>query len=137
MPNWSKWQAIESVYDNTDLQGRKGLYQIRMVDSNNQAIPIPRLRGIDTEGVAYIGQSVRLRKRIEDFLRGYHSGGGMYYLAYQRLKRCEPYRGHSLQIRFMVCTEADMKTRETNMLRRYFRRFCELPPFNSTVPGGK
>jgi hypothetical protein len=136
MPNWGKWQAIESIYNNVDLIGRKGVYQIRMVD-NNRPIPIPRLRGVDNEGVAYIGQSVRLRPRIEDFLRGKHSGGGMYYLAYPRLRRCEPYKGHSLQVRFMACAEADMKNRETNMLRRYFRRFCELPPFNSTVPGGK
>lgn len=137
MPRWGQWQAIESVRYNIDLLRRMGLYQIRMVDEQNNPIPIPRVAGVDTEGIIYMGKSVRLRARIEDFSRGNHSGGGMYFLIYRRLMKYEPYRGHSLQFRVMTCTEADAKTKEANMLRRYFRRFCELPPFNSTVPGGK
>lgn len=137
MPNWSKWQAIESVRHNIGLLRQMGLYQIRMVDNNSRPITIPRLRGVDTEGIIYVGQSTRIRPRIEGFLRGNHSGGGMYFLVYRRLKKYEPYRDHSLQFRVMTCTEADAETKEANMLRRYFRRFCELPPFNSTVPGGK
>lgn len=137
MARWSKWQAIDSIYHNIDLLDKKGLYEIRVVDKENKPLPIHRIGGIDSDGIIYIGKSIQLRQRIEAFYGGRHSGGGMYCLAYRRLKRCEPYREHSLQFRVMTCSGVDIVTREAGVLRRYFRRFCELPPFNSTVPGGK
>jgi hypothetical protein len=137
MARWEKWRPIEQVYNNIDLLNKKGLYQIRMVDADNKPLPIPRIGGTDLKGIIYIGKSIQLRKRIEAFLRGQHSGGGLYWLAYRRLKTREPYRGHFLQFRVMASTSKNIATKETEMLRRYFRRFCELPPFNSTVQGGK
>jgi hypothetical protein len=137
MARWRKWRAIEEVYYDLDLLDKEGLYQIRMVDRNNVPISIPRIKGIDTEGILYMGKSVRLRPRIEAFWRGSHSGGGFYYRAYRRLRKYKPYKEHSLQCRVMAITESDTTAKERSMLQRYFRRFCELPPFNSTVPGGK
>ena len=137
MARWGKWQAIEGIYHNMDLLDKKGLYQIRMVDMGNKPLPIPRIGGIDPDGIIYIGKTKRLRRRIEAFLGGRHSGGGMYFRVYRRLKRREPYREHSLQFRVMAGTDNNITTREREMLQRYLRRFCELPPFNSTVPGGK
>lgn len=137
MPKWRKWQPIEDVYHNVGLLAQKGLYQIRMINPENRTIPIPRLCGVDPEGIVYIGKSIRLRPRIESFLKGRHSGGGLYRLAYQRLRKFQPYRDFSLQFRVIVCAQDEIGVKEANLLRRYFRRFGELPPFNSTVPGGK
>lgn len=137
MPKWRKWQPIDSIYSNISLLGQKGIYQIRMVDRDKKPITIPRLAGVDTEGIVYIGKSVRLRPRIEDFLGGRHSGGGSYYLVYRHLIRSKRFRTHSLQFRVLTCEEPALEIKEANILRKYFYKFCELPPFNSTVPGGK
>ena len=137
MPKWRKWQAIDSIYSNIGLLGQKGIYQIRVVDKENKPIPIPRLAGIDPEGIVYTGKSVRLRPRIEDFLGGRHSGGGTYFLVYRHLIRSERFKNHSLQFRVLACEESALEVKEANILRKYFHKFCELPPFNSTVPGGK
>ena len=138
MGNWGKWRKIECIYDDLDILNKQGLYQIRMADIYNNPIPIPRLVGTDEGGIIYIGQSKRLRSRIEDFYCGRHSGGGMYGLVRLRLKRNKRYIGYSLHYRHMNINDSEtMEKTETRMLRRYFREHCELPPFNSTVPGGK
>jgi hypothetical protein len=138
MGNWGKWRNIEGVYYDTEMLNKQGLYQIRMVDTYNNPIPISRLAETDESGIIYIGQSTKLRPRIENFYCGRHSGGGMYGLVRLRLKRNKRYKGYSLQYRYMNIYDSDMmKKVETNLLRSYFRKYCELPPFNSTVPGGK
>jgi len=53
MPKWRKWQPIEHVYHNEWLIAQEGLYQIRMLNRENQPIPIPRLCGVDPEGIIY------------------------------------------------------------------------------------
>jgi len=136
--NWGKWLNLEGIYHDIDVLNKQGLYQIRMADSSNNPIPIPRLAGIDESGIIYIGKSIKLRPRIENFYCGRHSGGGMYNLVRLRLKRHKPYNGYLLQYRYMKINDKEMiKKVETNLLRRYFRKYCELPPFNSTVPGGR
>lgn len=138
MGNWVKWRNIENIYNDIDVLHKQGLYQIRMVNSSNNPLPIPRLVGIDESGIIYIGMSVELRTRIENFYCGRHSGGGMYNLVRLRLRRHIPYNGYTLQYRYMqISDEEVMEKIETNLLRRYFRKYCELPPFNSTVKGGK
>lgn len=138
MSNWGKWRNIEDVYNDMDVLDKQGLYQIRMTNTHNNPIPIPRLAGTDEGGIIYIGQSVKLRPRIESFYCGRHSGGGMYGLVRLRLKKIKRYKDYYLQYRCMNISDSDMmRKKETRMLRRYFREHCELPPFNSTVPGGK
>jgi len=136
MERWGKWRAIEEIYNDVDLLREKGLYQIRMIDKGNVPISIPRIKGIDPSGILYMGKSIRLRPRIEAFWRGTRSGG-FYYRAYRQLRKYKPYKEHSLQFRVMAVTESDLTAKERGMLQRYLHRFCELPPLNSTVPGGK
>ena len=104
MPKWRKWQPIDSVYMNMALLGQPGIYKIRMVDKDGKPIPINRIGGIDLEGIIYIGQSVRLRERIEDFIRGSHSGGRTYKKMRKRLRKHKPYQEHYLQFSSMNCT---------------------------------
>jgi len=138
MGNWGKWRNIEGVYRDISVLGKQGLYQIRMADTYNNPIPIPRLAGTDESGIIYIGKSTKLRPRIENFYCGRHSGGGMYNLVRLRLKGNKRYKGYYLQYRYMNINNSEMmENAETRMLRTYFRKYCELPPFNSTVPGGK
>jgi hypothetical protein len=136
--NWGEWHNIENIYHDIDVLHRQGLYQIRMVNPSNKPLPIPRLAGVDESGIIYIGKSVELRTRIENFYCGRHSGGGMYNLVRLRLRRHKPYNNYLLQYRYMKSNDENaMEKTETNLLRRYFRQYCELPPFNSTVIGGK
>lgn len=131
MARWGKWRPIEEIIDDPSLQDKRGVYQVRMVDERNRPLSIHRIAETDPNGIIYIGQSVGLRRRLLDFYRGNHSGGGMYWLVFRRLNKVIP---HRLQVRVMA--SADDNT-ETNLIRGYFREFCELPPFNSTVRGGK
>lgn len=109
-----------------------------MVKPSDKPLPIPRLAGIDSNGIIYIGESVELRTRIEKFYGGRHSGGGMYNLVRFRLSRYKPYFNYKLQYSYMKIRDLEtMEQMETNILRRYFRKYCELPPFNSSVKGGK
>ena len=137
MGRWGKWHEIETIYHDIDILDKKGLYEIRMVDEENNPLPVPRLGGMDPKGIIYIGKSVRLHPRIEDFLGGRHSGGRRYRRVRQELRRFNLYKRHNLQYRVKVINKDDIETAEVQLLRRYFRKFCELPPFNSSVPGGK
>lgn len=137
MARWSKWRPIDDIYEDVNLLHRTGLYQIRMVDNRGSPLTIPRIKGKDANGILYMGKSVNLRPRIEAFYRGGHSGGGYYYRMYLRLVRYRPFRNHSLQFRTMSIQKSNLLDRERGMLQGYLRKFCELPPYNSTVPGGK
>jgi len=136
--NWGAWHSIENIRHDIDVLHKQGLYQIRMVSPSNKPLPIPRLVGVDNGGIIYIGKSVELRTRIGNFYSGKHSGGGMYNLVRLKLRRHKPYKNYLLQYRYMKTSdEKVMENTERNILRRYFREYYELPPFNSTVPGGK
>lgn len=138
MGNWGAWRNIKNIYHDIDVSHKQGLYQIRMVNPSDNPLPIPRLAGVDERGIIYIGKSVELRTRIENFYCGRHSGGGMYNLIRLRLRRYKPYNNYILQYRYMkISDEKVMEKTETNLLRRYFREYCEPPPFNSIVTGGK
>jgi hypothetical protein len=138
LSNWGAWHSIENIHHDIDVLHKQGLYQIRMVSPSNKPFRIPRLVGVDDGGIIYIGKSVELRTRIGNFYSGKHSGGGMYNLVRLKLGRHRPYKNYLLQYRYMkISDEKVMEDTERNVLRRYFRKYCELPPFNSTVPGGK
>lgn len=137
MAKWQEWHTIENVYDNVDILGKAGVYEIRMVNANSDPIQIPRIGSIDSKGIVYIGKSVRLRPRIEGFLTGRHSGGSRYRLVCRRLKKREEYKKHILQYRVMPTPREEIDVKEAELLHRYIMKFCELPPLNSIASGRK
>ncbi len=81
---WREWQDIENAKKKeSDCYG---VYQIRIIDNNRRPIPIPRIGGVDKEGIIYIGKAEPkhpLGHRIDDFLAGRHSGSGTYDLMWE------------------------------------------------------
>ena len=144
MSRWSTWRNTDLVQDK-ELSSF-GIYEIRMVDGREQPLPVSRIGGIDEDGIVYIGgagysTSRTLAQRIREFQRksGGHSGRYTYRLMHDVLgvvsKRA--FFDDKLQYRAMRMPGADaemLKQEEVETLARYFTRYGELPPCNSSFP---
>jgi len=136
MSVWTKWHALDNAYKNSSLH-TNGLYEIRMIERNGQPARISRLRGADEHGILYIGHSRYLGTRLLAFKSGNHTAGDLYWRVYRQLMHSSEHGNHKLQFRVrMFGSEVKLKSRERTTLRSYLIKFCELPPLNSTMPGG-
>lgn len=63
MPAWSEWKDIEQ---NKNYKGC-GVYKIRLVDSKDRPIEIPRFLDNDKDGILQIGNSKDIETRIKYF----------------------------------------------------------------------
>lgn len=121
-----------------------GIYQIRAVTAAGTPIPIPRVRGVDAQGILYGGRSGfwsksrsrTIANRIHEFDVERHSGGITYAKARRRLKRTERFAGHVLQVRAAFLEDRQIVLKETSVLDQYFAKYGELPPCNSSSGGG-
>ena len=136
---WTRWLDINNAKENE--RGYYGIYQIRIVDKvKKEALPIPRIGGVDVNGIIYIGKAEpqnSLGNRIDAFVKWRHSGGGTYELVRAGLKvKRHPYWKHQLQYRVtrLLPDKIAPDLAEIKELAKYFRKYCELPPCNSTVP---
>jgi hypothetical protein len=126
------------------LGGAYGVYQIRAATAAETPIPIPRVRGVDPQGILYVGRSGfwsrsrsrTIANRIHEFLVKRHSGGITYARAGLRLKRTEPFTGHLLQVRAAFLEDRQIVLKEASVLDQYFAKYAELPPCNSQSGGG-
>jgi hypothetical protein len=91
--------------------------------------------GIDNQGILYIGQSENLRARIRMLwrvlnpkLKATAHTFGSKYNENKKLKKAFPLK--SLYVSYQITKEP--KTLETNLLDKYFAKFGEVPPFNSS-----
>jgi hypothetical protein len=114
------------------LRNTPGVYKILVVSDDGQRKPLPRIGGIDPNGVLYIGRSDHLRGRLNTLRSMLFAGAtrgaiaGLTYKASPRIRSIAP--RSQLVFRFEHCS--DCRTRERVLLRRYFRRFGEVPPLN-------
>jgi hypothetical protein len=141
--NWTDWIDIDLAKSKRGQFNNFGIYEIRVVDSRGQPIPISRLIGVDYPGVLYIGRSgLRNQKtkrtianRIQEFLRQKnHSGGITYARAKKILQQEKKFSGHRLQVRAIFLADEEIKSKEAKVLRDYFSIHAELPPCNSALP---
>ena len=113
----------------------KGIYKLYAVTIKGVPIPIQRFRGIDNQGILYIGRTTKqtLKKRIYNLLATSrkiskttnHSGGLKY--------RTNPVIQKTLvdHLLYFYCeTSDDPKQRETELLKEYSLKFGEYPPLN-------
>jgi hypothetical protein len=145
---WGSWHSIDDA-DSNPLS-RFGIYQIRMVDRAGNPIPVRRIAGLDKGGVIYIGGSGyskqhakkprTMAQRIKEFEKGAHSGGHTYRLMKDDVllvSRKRTYSGHKLQYKAMRLDGGNagmVKEKEIATLARYFKKYGELPPCNSSFP---
>jgi hypothetical protein len=146
MERWSKWFDINNKDKlKQELQNKYGIYEIRIVVSNGSPIKIMRFSNkVDSIGLLYIGRSGYSRqktnrtlfKRIDEFSKQHHSGGKTYDKANKVLQHNRAFRNHKLQVRVMFLPDKEINAAESRELNRYFEKFAELPPCNSSFPKG-
>lgn len=112
------------------------VYRIRLANAANQAISVPRICGLDRQGLLYIGRSAlsssvrrTIANRLSEFLGGNHSGGKTYAGARRMLSA--KFKGYHLEAQALPMPDLKIKSCEKNLLGAYFRSFGELPPLNS------
>lgn len=98
-------------------------------------LKINRVLGIDNEGILYIGKSVNLRERLRMLKRSFNQKPKAYghtfgkkYNENKKLENAFPLK--SLYVSYKTTTVP--KTLETKLLNKYFAKFGEVPPFNSS-----
>jgi hypothetical protein len=142
MSNWTDWIDIDLAKSNQGPLNDFGIYEIRVVDSKGQPVPISRLVGVDSVGLLYVGRSgYRWQKthrtvanRVGEFIRQQHSGGITYARARETLQKTKRFSDHCLQIRGMFLPDKEIDLAEIKVLRNYFSEHAELPPCNSAFP---
>jgi hypothetical protein len=110
---------------------------VYFIHSYNNQIPIRlnRLLGADEEGILYIGKSDNLRERLRMLWRVLNPSQkatahtfGKKYNSNEKLREAFPLE--SMYISYRISTEP--KTFEFELLDKYFLKFGEVPPFNSS-----
>lgn len=139
MPRWTKWAYIEKTQAKKGAFDRLGIYQIRAVTPAGNPIPVPRLAGVDKQGILYAGRSGYLAhrsvpNRIREFVHEHHSGGITYARAKTLLNKTPKFLGHRLQVRAMLLNQKAISSAESKTLQDYFSKYGELPPCNSALP---
>ncbi len=132
--------------ETTDWPSGHGIYRVHIAHPSGGPIPIPRIGGVDSDGILYIGRSgvttnksdCSLRSRLRnDFLRPYgsHSGDWTYRKACAILNDHPLFRDHCIWASVIVLKDNVIDRAERAAIRAYFERFGELPPCNSAFPG--
>lgn len=131
--NWSKWEFFKNL---NKLPEISVIYQIRCVDSNLKPISIHRLGGIDKDGILDIGNSVNLRVRMTDFWGAAGKGKISYShqagVIFTKRNYRKIFLVESLQFRYLRQKDKfSAREAEKRELKKYIKRFFELPPLNS------
>lgn len=103
--------------------------------NNNTPIKLNRVLGTDEEGLLYIGKSENLRERLRMLWRVLnpkqkataHTFGTKYN---NNKKLREAFPLNSLYVSFRITINP--KTLESELLDKYFSKYGEVPPFNSS-----
>jgi len=70
---WRKLQEL-AVKEFNDLQNIPGIYFVRW-SKNGKPEPVPRLRGVDKQGLLYIGRAKKLKMRVKQLWNGINRKG--------------------------------------------------------------
>lgn len=145
MNHWSEWVEIERARSGEGRFAHFGIYHIRAVNQSGSPITVGRLAGIDRAGILYIGRSGfrwqktqrTLGNRIDEWLKGGHSGGFRFQGLKPALDSSPAFRGHRLQARAKVLPDIEIEKAEVVSLQDYLSLYAELPPINSSMPSAK
>ena len=100
-------------------------------------MPMPRLKGTDSEGILHIGKSVNLRTRIQAFRRSAEHGndGHMAGIKFHERRLANVVNIRRLRYDFIAMKSREEAEKLERMLfLEYLSRHFELPPLDGT-PG--
>lgn len=137
MPEWSEWKNIKQKA----MCNNCGVYKIRLVDSQCSPIKISRFLDKDENGILQMGRSKDVEKRIKYFRgaikgrRYSHAEGKRLYLVKEYSNFKGKYNNYGIQYSFRkLSSESEVKKKEEQLLKCYFKRYGEIPPLNSNLP---
>lgn len=141
---WSEWKNLEKLSKKVGRETfvgvprKPGVYEIRWVE-NGKPREIPRLNGIDKNGIIYIGRGKNLKFRIREFWRALkeeeksgdekvpHSGGNTYSF----FKFGKVIKRKDLEVRWQVLnSEKEAKDAERCLIYKYVRQYFDRPLLN-------
>ena len=138
MSRWNEWVDLEK---NTNYKSY-GVYKIRLANSKDYPIEIPRFLDKDKDGILQIGSSKDTERRIKCF-RGATEGKKYAHAEGQRLNLIKKYtnfnwgRYNDCKIQYSfkkLRNESEVKKEEERLLKCYFKRHGEIPPLNNNLP---
>lgn len=132
----NKWTDWFNIDDKCDYQ-RSGVYKVRLANANGNAYKLERLLRADKEGIMCIGRASDMKQRNAHFLSAIKAVYGhselnlVYYLKkYTGFKK--KFKNSQFQYCFRKCSKS--KSEEEKLIKKYFKKFGEVPPLNSTIP---
>jgi len=137
MSRWNEWVDLEKNASYKSF----GVYKIRLADSKDYPIEIPRFLDKDKDGILQIGRSIDIERRIKCF-RGAMEGKGYAHAEGQRLNLIKKYtsftgRYNDCKIQYSfkkLRNESETKKEEERLLKCYFKRHGEVPPLDNNLP---
>jgi hypothetical protein len=132
---WTCWRN----FDTPVAERVSAVYEVRIVDSQRNPIPIPRFLGLDPNGILCIGQTKNMEARRKQFKRGRsgrfgHSEGNLLHILEESAGLKEVHPNARYEYRSLPSEEGSLRDRECSLITRYVRRFGEVPPLNSAIP---
>lgn len=127
------WKQVDNAVNN-----RPGIYKLLCLNENGP-VPVPRIAGVDNEGILYIGKSENgelryrlgsLKKSLDTSYadRGAHSAGSRYHF-HSDIRKNYPLEGLFVSI-LSTDSQSGAGKLEKEELIKYQEQFGELPPFN-------
>ena len=131
--DWTEWALIENQ-DFTQIPTTSGVYEIG-ASINGQPQPINRAKGVDKNGLLYIGKAVSIRKRIRNFWRHVLTEGNQHtaaetYIFYQFNTK---FLKESLQVRWLVLPKGMQSDFEKKLIEEYLEQYLDSPPLNIRI----
>jgi hypothetical protein len=133
--NWSEWTSFDAV----PAHDGPAAYQFRLV-IDERPVPIPRLLGIDQDGILVVGCTGSMAQRHWQSQSARRTANGsstmnlLYYLErFTPLARVFP--GCTYQYRFLRLESVEeAKVIEDQLIKRYVCQYADRPPLNSVIP---
>ena len=119
--------------DTRHLANAPGVYELVVLDKAGEWARLDRVGGTDRRGILYIGQSSKLRSRLQDLRRVIREQSpdghiaGLTYRNSAKIKKLAP----NTRIRFRYVHCGNCRREEKDLLRSYFDKYGEVPPLNA------
>ena len=133
-----KWTRWKSILLGSEYQG-PAVYMTRLV-LDGQPMTIPRFLKNDQTGIILIGNSNNMERRRRQFCTGLsrgegHSEANLLFILKKYTKVKSILDRYKIEYRFMQLSTKNEATQcEEILIKRYVKRFGEVPPLNSTIP---
>jgi predicted GIY-YIG superfamily endonuclease len=134
--SWLPWKNID------EPAGHIGhaVYKVRLVSRQSGIVAINRFLGTDKKGILCIGMTTNMERRRKEFKSGkegkpIHSGGYLLSLLKDYSHFNAEHRNSKYEYRFQKTeNKVDAKFKESRHIKKYVKRYGEVPPLNSAIP---